>query len=64
MTESEAEKRIEQLLTAEFLTTLTEIAKLYGWNGDYCEIGGFVEQLHMAKRLPIPDLEPYNLETN
>jgi hypothetical protein len=61
MTFLEADKKIKELLNKEFLEKLTEVARLYGWRGDYCEIRWFMESLHERAELDIPELEPYDL---
>jgi hypothetical protein len=61
MTYEQAEEKIKQLADKEFLAKLVEIAKLYGWHGDYIEIGEFVSELHRYGEMPVPDLEPYRL---
>lgn len=43
MTYTEAENKIKKLLDDEFLSKLLEIGKLYGWNGDYVEIGALLK---------------------
>ena len=59
------EARLEKLkpqITEEFLGTLTELAKNYGWSGDYVEVGGFIEWCYeKAGKIP-RDLEPYPFE--
>jgi hypothetical protein len=55
----EAAEKLKPLLTDEFLTTLTEAAKIYGWDGDYTEIASFVGNLHEAAGKEKPNLEPY-----
>lgn len=57
----EADEKVKSLLTQEFLETLTEIAKIYGWSGDYSEIYSFIEWLYKFTNLPLPDLNPYDL---
>ncbi len=52
--------RIKPKLTPEFLATLVEVAKTYGWEGDYHEVGRFVEAVHTSYAgIPAPDLNPY-----
>jgi len=62
MTENEAEEKIKSLINYDFLLTLTEVAKLYGWSGDFCEISSFVEELHKFNGIEIENLEPYEIE--
>jgi len=54
--------RLKPHLTPEFLSTLAEVARIYGWEGDYQEIGQFVENLHRYAGVEPPDLEPYTCE--
>lgn len=61
MTQKEREQRMRQLLTDDFLAKLTEAAKLYGWRGDYVEIGAFVEELHKDVGKEPPFIEPYEV---
>lgn len=52
--------RIKPKLTPEFLATLVEVAKTYGWEGDYQEVGKFVAVVHAEYAgIPAPDLNPY-----
>lgn len=62
MTYTEAENKIKELLDNEFLDKLLEIGKLYGWSGDYVEIGSFIEQLHMYHGIENVDTKPYDLD--
>jgi len=66
MTFSEAEIEIKRLLDKDFLAKLKEIAKLYGWNGDYTEIKDFVSYLYSVHGIEITqeELEPYDLKDN
>jgi len=57
-------KKFEQLkpkLTPEFLETLRELARCYGWSGDYVEVQSFVERIHSALgiNLEADALEPH-----
>jgi hypothetical protein len=61
MTYTEAETKIKELLDKEFLDKLLEIGKLYGWSGDYVEIGSFIEELHRLGGIDNVDTEPYQL---
>jgi hypothetical protein len=45
-----------------FLTTLTEAAKMFGWDGDYIEVESFVKYCFDLAGLPRPDLTPYDIE--
>ena len=59
------EVRIERLhasLGDGFLNQLVEVAKLYGWDGDYTEIEQFIRDLYEGINKPCPDLEPYEIE--
>ena len=57
------EVRLEKLLipkiTDEFLKTLVEAAKTYGWNGDHIETDRFVNYCFFLVGEECPDLEPY-----
>jgi hypothetical protein len=70
MTYTEANKKMKELADDSFLEKLVEISKLYGWTGDYIEIGSFVEELFAIAGKIVPNLEPYilkdldNLEKN
>ena len=61
MTYTEAENKIKELLDKEFLDKLLEIGKLYGWSGDYVEIGYFIEKLHRYHGVENIDTIPYDL---
>lgn len=56
---SERQKKLRPLLTEEFLNTLSEASKIYGWSGDYIEVCQFVEDLYEVAGKDKPDLEPY-----
>lgn len=56
------EEQLQQLVTPEFLATLLEVSKLYGWKGDYFEISNFVKDLHDIKGIEIINNEPYKIE--
>jgi len=62
MTEDIKNEQIKQLVTPEFLETLGEVAKLYGWSGDYVEISNFVESLYEIKNIKHISEEPYIIE--
>lgn len=52
---------IRSKITPDFLATLNECAKIYGWTGDYIEIERFVEYINEeggVSRHDI-DIEPY-----
>lgn len=61
MTEEKRNEQLEKLLTPEFLTTLLEVSKLYGWSGDYIEIAHFVEELHEIKGIKIGAVQCYEI---
>jgi 23S rRNA A1618 N6-methylase RlmF len=54
--DEERESKLKELCDEQFLAKLTEVAKLYGWDGDYVEIARFVEHLHAFNNLPEPDM--------
>lgn len=64
MKEKEAENRIKELVDQEFLDKLVEVARIYGWSGDYTEVCKFIEEISSITRLPIPnDLrEPFEID--
>ncbi len=57
----EKESRLESILTKEFLSNLVEVARIYGWSGDYIEIERFIMSLHYYKDIDIKleDINPY-----
>jgi hypothetical protein len=55
----EAENKIKQLLDKDFLDKLLEVGKLYGWSGDYHEIGSFIKELYRYHGIDNVDIEPY-----
>jgi hypothetical protein len=61
MGEEEMQRRLEYILTKEFLTNLVEVARIYGWSGDYIEIEDFIMSLHYYKNIDIKleDIMPY-----
>ena len=59
MTQEDIDNKLKELVTPEFLSTLTEVSKLYGWSGDFIEIFNFVEDLHSIKGINIDSYEPY-----
>lgn len=61
MTEETRNEQLEKLVTPEFLSTLLEVSKLYGWSGDYVEIAGFVESLHSKKGIEIGAVQCYEI---
>jgi len=61
MTEKEREERLVALLDDKFLNRLREVGKLYGWRGDYAEIGEFITELHKIKGITGVDITPYNI---
>lgn len=58
---SKEDEKIGKLLDDEFLEKLVEIARIYGWSGDYIEIGQFIIYLHKIAGINIShkDIEPY-----
>lgn len=56
----EEDKKIKELLDDDFLAKLLEIGKLYGWRGDYVEIGSFIEALHQLHGIENIDATPYS----
>ncbi len=62
LTDAERNKRLIDLLDEEFLKKLLEVGKLYGWQGDYHEIGCFIESLHSMKNMSPPNIDPYDIE--
>ena len=64
MTQAEMESKLKQLCTTEFLYTLAEVSKLYGWNygGDYHEIAHFISDLHKIANLDEPYLCAYEVD--
>ena len=62
MKEHEIESKLKSILSKEFLSNLVEVGRLYGWSGDYCEIGDFIMQLHNIKGIDIKqeDIKPYD----
>ena len=64
LTQEESVERIRKIATDEFLSTLTDIAKIYGWTSDYIEVQEFVLWIYRQKRKAIPDMSPYELDDN
>ena len=64
MTQAEMEYKLKELCTNEFLYTLAEVGKLYGWNcgGDYHEIASFISDLHKIANLDEPYLCAYEVD--
>jgi len=62
MTYTEAHTKTRELLDEGFLNKLVELARLYGWSGDYIEIDYFIRELYGYTELPLPDLTPYELD--
>lgn len=54
--------KIKALLTPDFLEKLAEIAKLYGWAGDYFAISQFVRECYGIAGIVPPNLDPYKPE--
>ena len=63
ITVKEQEEKFNELLDAEFLAKLKEVGRLYGWDGDYVEIGGFIMALHLKRNIELTneDIEPYEI---
>lgn len=55
-------RKLKPRLTEEFLDILIELAKNYGWSGDYVEVGRFIEWCYEKANRISPDLEPYPFE--
>jgi len=62
ITEKERQDKIALLCDDEFLIKLTEVAKLYGWHGDYVEIAEFVSNLYIARDKEVPNLDEYEIK--
>lgn len=64
MKESEQKAKLKKLLTPEFLATLTEVAKLGGWDvaSDYGEVWVFLENLYSIAGVEVPDLNCVEIE--
>lgn len=63
--EDKAVAELRPSLTPEFLATLMQAVRIYGWSGDLEEIGNFVDAVHeMAgvKRPDAKDYQPINFE--
>ena len=62
--QDEHERALSLLLTPDFLATLIEAARTYGWSGDYVEVGQFVEWCLETAGQPVDRqmLEPYSYE--
>ena len=61
ITEKEKQNKIALLCDDCFLSKLTEVAKLYGWDGDYVEVVEFVRYLHISLNKEIPNLDEYEI---
>lgn len=57
--QNEIDDKIRELCDDEFLSKLCEVARLYGWLGDYIEIAYFVQGLHSEVGKDCPNIEPY-----
>jgi hypothetical protein len=55
-------KGISVYLTDEFLFDITEVAKHYGWEGDYIEVENFVKELYYEVDKIPPNLDTYDEE--
>jgi hypothetical protein len=60
--EADGLERLCERLTEEFLATLVEAVRQYGWAGDYTEVVLFVQWAHHMAEQPVPPLEPYYVE--
>lgn len=56
----EIEAELVARLTPDFLATLRECGRVYGWSGDYIEVFGFIDGMH--ERAGIYDLLPGEME--
>lgn len=56
--------RVENTATDDFLTKLVDIARIYGWSGDYIEVENFIEFTYNARGLKMPDVTPYESDVN
>jgi len=64
ITSEEREKKLTELCNDEaFLFKLAEVARLSGWSNDYHEVRAFVEECHNNGNQLVPDLDPYEIET-
>lgn len=52
--------KLKALIDRKFLETLKEVAKIYGYDGDYIEISRFVEYLFVIGHVELPDMKPYD----
>lgn len=61
MTEQDRIDAINVQVTPEFISTLVELARIYGWSGDYIEVAEFVKfcALIAGQNLKFSDLEEY-----
>ena len=64
LTPEEIVERVKKLTTYDFLSSLTEIAKIYGWSGDYQEVGDFIAWIYETNNIEEPDLEPYEKDNS
>jgi len=58
----EEKKKVDEIkpkITDDFLSTLSELARIYGWTGDYGEIVNFVEDCFILAEKEKPNLEFY-----
>lgn len=58
----EVNTKIRELATEKFLATLTELAKIYGWESDYTEVVCFVEWIYDKAKKERPNLQPYDYD--
>ena len=61
ITFKERDELLKKLCTDRFLSKLTRVARLYGWEGDYREIRGFLEYLFVNRDKTVPEIEPFDV---
>ena len=62
LNEKQVLEKVDTLATDEFLTSLTTIARLYGWESDYTEVCYFLSWIYKAKGITEPDLNPFGID--
>jgi hypothetical protein len=67
MTYQQANDKLKELLTPEFMEKLIEVARLSGWQyaADFTEVQGWIDTLYSlttGEELPIGSLDPYDKE--
>jgi hypothetical protein len=64
MKESDQIKRLDELITPEFLATLAEVGRIGGWtfSSDYYEVMNFIEELYSFAEIEPPDLNGCEIE--